>query len=89
MSVDVFRLIIDGIHPDLCSAFEELYPNHGETRDRDGLLQCIALAKILKQAWIPEGKVHTNQRDITSSVGKYFVTNSDDYPSQYKWTLHH
>ncbi|KAL3786998.1 hypothetical protein HJC23_005509 [Cyclotella cryptica] len=73
MPVDLCSLMIQGMHSDLKSQFEELYPNHAIQHGRNGHQHRKTLAEIQRLGTIAEGKIKTVQRIVGNTTGQTFA----------------
>jgi hypothetical protein len=78
--VDLCSIFIRGLHPDVKSVFEEMYPNHSAPHDRSGRAQRTALAEILRIASTAESRVLSTQRLVARQMGQTFIAGT--YASQ-------
>ena len=83
---DLCALFMAGLHPDIKSKFEELYPKHTDPHDRVGRVQRLALAEILKKATQAEESVLHMQTLVQRQMGSQ-VYNVNCYKSQCEGTL--
>jgi hypothetical protein len=80
-------IFMRGLHPDIRSNFETLYPEHSEPHDRNGRFQRTAYAKILKLATQAESNVHSTQKIVARQMGQTFTANADTFASQAERTF--
>jgi hypothetical protein len=83
--VDLCSIFIRGLHPDVKSVFEEMYPNHSAPHDRSGRAQRTALAEILRIASTAESRVLSTQRLVARQMGQTFIAGT--YASQAERTM--
>jgi hypothetical protein len=83
--VDLCLIFIRGLHPDVKSVFEEMYPNHSAPHDRSGHAQRTALAEILRIASTAESRVLSTQCLDARQMGQTFIAGTAPSVERCDW----